>query len=90
MNSLPKDPMMLVSVINTKLRDYYPSLYALCNDLNVSKEEIIQSLSKIDYKYQKETNQFIWLFIAGRIIQNNIFIIHIFTSFFTRKFIIMI
>ncbi|MEE1313865.1 MAG: DUF4250 domain-containing protein [Lachnospiraceae bacterium] len=59
MTSLPKDPMMLVSVINTKLRDYYPSLDALCNDLNVSKEEIIQSLSKIDYKYQKETNQFI-------------------------------
>ena len=29
---LPKDPMMLFSFINMKLRDYYPSLDALCAD----------------------------------------------------------
>lgn len=37
---LPKDPMMLFSFINMKLRDYYPSLDALCADMNVSKEDI--------------------------------------------------
>ncbi|HJB69908.1 MAG TPA: DUF4250 domain-containing protein, partial [Candidatus Flavonifractor avistercoris] len=30
---LPKDPVILLSVINTKLRDFYPSLDALCDDL---------------------------------------------------------
>ena len=29
---LPKDPVMLLSVINTELRDKYPSLDALCED----------------------------------------------------------
>ena len=40
MTQLPQDPMMLFSVINTKLRDYYSSLDALCEDLNVSREEL--------------------------------------------------
>ena len=40
---LPQDPMMLFSVINMKLRDFYPSLDALCEDLNVDKEELVQS-----------------------------------------------
>ena len=39
---LPKDPMMLFSLINMKLRDFYPSLDALCSDLNVNKEDICQ------------------------------------------------
>ena len=38
MTQLPQDPMMLFSVINTKLRDYYSSLDAICEDLNVSRE----------------------------------------------------
>ena len=59
MNSLPTDPVMLLSVINTKLRDCYPSLDCLCEDMEVSKEEIIQKLSKIDYKYQAKINQFV-------------------------------
>lgn len=43
MLGLPKDPMMLLSVINTHLRDTYPSLDALCDDLNVEKTTDNQS-----------------------------------------------
>mgnify|MGYP000074440587 CR=1 FL=1 len=40
---LPKDPMMLFSFINTKLRDCYSSLDELCDDMNVNKETLIGS-----------------------------------------------
>ena len=43
-NGLPKDPMLLLSVVNTKLRDYYHNLDALCDDMNVEKEEIVNTL----------------------------------------------
>ena len=36
-NGLPKDPMLLLSVVNTKLRDYYHNLDALCYDMNLEK-----------------------------------------------------
>lgn len=41
---LPEEPMMLYSFINMKLRDFYPSLDALCEDMNVEREEIIRKL----------------------------------------------
>ena len=47
---LPQDPMMLFSVINMKLRDFYPSLDALCEDLNVDKEELIQKLAAFGFE----------------------------------------
>lgn len=56
---LPNDPVILLSVINTKLRDYYPSLDALCEDLSVNKEEITKKLSMIGYTYKEERNQFV-------------------------------
>lgn len=56
---LPKDPIILLGVINTKLRDFYPSLTALCDDLNVAEEEISASLAAVGYKYSPEKNQFI-------------------------------
>ena len=40
--NLPSDPMILLSFINTKLRDFYPSLDALCEDANISKDEIVK------------------------------------------------
>lgn len=55
---LPKDPVMLLSVINTKLRDYYLSLDALCDDMQAEKQEIIDTLKKIDYRYDSGSNQF--------------------------------
>ncbi|MBQ4536915.1 MAG: DUF4250 domain-containing protein [Lachnospiraceae bacterium] len=56
---LPQDPVMLLSVINLKLRDFYGSLDALCEDMDVSKEEILQKLAAIDYRYDEMKNQFV-------------------------------
>ena len=57
--SIPKDPVMLLSYVNTQLRDNYSSLEDLCKSLDVKQEEIISSLQKINYEYSKERNQFI-------------------------------
>lgn len=59
MNNLPKDPMILLSVVNTKLRDYYGSLEALCEDLQVERKELTEKLSLVDYEYDSKRNQFI-------------------------------
>ena len=56
---IPKDPMILLSYVNTQLRDYYDSLEALCTCRGLKKKELIQTLEGIDYHYDKETNQFI-------------------------------
>ncbi len=58
MNKLPKDPMLLLSVVNMKLRDVYPSLSALCEDMDEDEQEIVAALSKIGYAYSPEHNQF--------------------------------
>lgn len=55
---LPKDPMMLFSFINMKLRDFYPSLDALCQDMQVSKEEIVNELKAVGFEYNPEQNKF--------------------------------
>ena len=58
---LPQDPVMLLSYMNMKLRDNYSSIEALCDDLDISKEElagIIGKLEGIGYKYNSERNQF--------------------------------
>ena len=56
--SLPKDPVMLLSVVNTKLRDFYPSLEELAKAEGVTEEEIIQKLAMINYVYDENRNQF--------------------------------
>lgn len=56
---IPKDPVMLLSFVNLKLRDYYKNLDALCDDLSVEKAEIEEKLKQIDYTYDKEKNQFV-------------------------------
>lgn len=55
---LPQDPMMLFSVINMKLRDYYPSLDALCEDMDVNKEELMKKLAAFGFEYSEENNKF--------------------------------
>ncbi|MFQ7801291.1 MAG: DUF4250 domain-containing protein [Coprobacillus cateniformis] len=55
---LPNDPAMLLSYINMKLRDQYDSLERLCDDLDISKSEIVEKLKSIDYIYDNEKNQF--------------------------------
>lgn len=56
---LPKDPMLLLSVINTKLRDYYPNLDLLCDELQIDSETLKKRLAEIDYEYDPEQNRFI-------------------------------
>lgn len=56
--SLPKDPVMLLSVVNTKLRDYYSNLEEFAKAEGVTKEEIIQRLAKINYVYDESHNRF--------------------------------
>lgn len=59
MPNIPTDPMILLSFVNTKLRDDYASLEDLCDSLGVSQEEITSKLSAIDYTYQEELNRFV-------------------------------
>lgn len=56
---LPEDPMMLYSFINMKLRDFYPSLDALCEDMNVEKEVIVRTLKRVGFEYNPERNR-VW------------------------------
>ncbi len=56
---VPKDPAMLLSFVNLKLRDFYENLDALCDDLEIDRGEVEQRLSLIDYHYDKEKNQFV-------------------------------
>ena len=55
---IPNDPVMLLSFINMKLRDMYDSLDALCDDLDINKQEILEKLEKINYFYDERQNQF--------------------------------
>ncbi len=56
---MPKDPVMLLSFVNTQLRDHYTSLSELCKTYCISEQDIIKRLDSIDYKYDKNVNQFI-------------------------------
>lgn len=58
MDQLPKDVFMLLSVVNMKLRDYYSSLDALCEDMDVDKEELVNKLHTAGFDYMPEINQF--------------------------------
>ncbi|HIZ82402.1 MAG TPA: DUF4250 domain-containing protein [Candidatus Mediterraneibacter pullistercoris] len=58
-SGLPGDPVMLLSVINTKLRDHYPTLEALCDDLQIDSRELTDRLGAIDYAYDAACNQFV-------------------------------
>ena len=52
------DPNILWSIINMRFRGQYGSLDILCDDLELSKDDIINILEDIGYKYDKEENQF--------------------------------
>ena len=56
---IPSDPIMLLSFINLKLRDYYSSLEALCEDMDIAGEEITEKLAAVNYHYDAEKNQFV-------------------------------
>lgn len=56
---IPKDPVMLLSYVNTQLRDYYSSLDALCEDKGIEKEELVEKMKSIEYVYEVDRNQFV-------------------------------
>ncbi len=56
---IPKDPAILLSFVNTQLRDRYNSLNEFCAEYNVPQEEITAKLKEIDYDYSEDINQFI-------------------------------
>lgn len=56
---IPKDPVMLLSFMNLKLRDFYPNLEAFCEDMDEDMQAIVEKLASIDYHYDREKNQFV-------------------------------
>lgn len=56
---LPQDPVILLSFVNTKLRDCYSSLEDLCDDLQADQEQIVEKLAGINYQYDPARNQFV-------------------------------
>ena len=57
--SLPQDPVILLSYINTQLRDQYPSLEELCRTLGADEASIRETLAGINYVYDAGQNQFV-------------------------------
>ena len=58
MTEYPKDPMMLMSWVNMKLRDFYPSLESMCEDLEIDRNELTDKLSQAGFEYNSELNKF--------------------------------
>ena len=58
MADFPKDPFMLLSWTNMKLRDFYPSLESMCEDLEIAREELVEKLGEAGFEYNAELNKF--------------------------------
>lgn len=56
---LPKDPVILLSVVNTRLRDEYADLDALCEDLEENREDLETRLAALGYRYDAAQNRFL-------------------------------
>ncbi|HIT05343.1 MAG TPA: DUF4250 domain-containing protein [Candidatus Scybalocola faecipullorum] len=56
--NIPKDPAMLLSFVNMKLRDEYASFDEMCKSMNLNPRVITSTLKFIDYEYDEELNQF--------------------------------
>lgn len=56
---VPQDPIILVSYVNTKLRDHFATLEEFCYTYDVDEEELRSTLSSVDYQYDETTNQFV-------------------------------
>lgn len=55
---VPKDPIMLLSFVNTQLRDNYPNADELAAALDISRGELDQRLAAVNYYYDKNLNQY--------------------------------
>ena len=58
MSAIHKDPMILLSYINTQLRDNYSSLKELCQAMDLDEDQIKKTLSDIGFEYEPEQNCF--------------------------------
>lgn len=56
---IPQDPIILVSYVNTKLRDQFATLDELCQTYELNEDELRKTLDSIDYQYDETTNQFV-------------------------------
>lgn len=56
--NLPNDPFILLSVVNTKLRDCYSSLDSMCEDLDIDKQELVKKLGNAGFRYDVSNNTF--------------------------------
>lgn len=56
---LPNDPIMLLSFVNTQLRDFFESPGELCHAFGIKEQELTDKLLSIDYIYDKTQNQFV-------------------------------
>lgn len=65
---IPNDPMILLSYINTQLRDFYPSLEEFGKTNNIDIKIIKEKLSGIGYEYNSSMNRFVW-FIVPQILR---------------------
>lgn len=52
------DPLMLYSIINLKLRDFYGSIDSLCEDNNIERKQLEETLGKAGFEYNEDLNQF--------------------------------
>lgn len=58
MTKYPKDPAMLMSWTNLKLRDFYGTLDDLCDELEIDRNEIEKILNEAGFEYNQELNRF--------------------------------
>ena len=56
---MPKDVYILFSLVNTKLRDLYPSPDALCDDLQWDRAALETALGSAGFRYDANTNRFV-------------------------------
>ncbi|MDO4866759.1 MAG: DUF4250 domain-containing protein [Clostridia bacterium] len=59
MAGLPKDPIILFSVLNMKLRDFYGSLDALCDDMDEDKQQLLDTMAAAGFRYDADRNAFV-------------------------------
>ena len=57
--NIPNDPMMLLSFVNTQLRDNYPSLDEFVKVYGCDKAMVVAKLRDIDYEYDEALNKFV-------------------------------
>lgn len=57
--NLPQDPIILLSYVNTRLRDHYATLAEFCAAEGADRNELEKKLRAVDYEYDPEQNAFL-------------------------------